>query len=82
MFLFGLGMTTILDDLKWDSQNSKSIHTLAICIIFSRHLLFVISDLRCLQEMWSGPGVNEDEHLAIASLNSCFKKKGHRIWSA
>jgi len=42
----------------------------------------VINDLRCLQEMWSGPGVNEDEHLAIASLNSCFENGGHRIWSA
>jgi len=42
----------------------------------------VISDLRCLQEIWSGPGVDKDEHLAIASLNSCFKKGGHRIWLA
>ena len=32
--------------------------------------------------MWSGPGVDEDEHLAIASLNSCFEKGGHGIWSA
>jgi len=23
--------------------------------------------------MWSGPGVDKDEHLAIASLNSCFE---------
>jgi len=75
-------MTTILDSLKWDSQNSKSIHMLAICVIFSRHLSFVISDLRCLQEMWSGPEVNKDEHLAMASLNSCFEKEGHRIWLA
>jgi len=82
LFLFGLGITTILDDLKWDSQNSKSIHALVICIILSRHLSFVIIDLRCLQEMWSGPGVDEDEHLAIVSLNSCFEKGGHGIWSA
>jgi len=32
--------------------------------------------------MWSGPGVDENEHLAIASLNSCFEKGGHGIWSA
>jgi len=55
---------------------------LAICIILSRHLPFVIIDLRCLQAMWSGPGVDEDEHLAIASLNSCFKKGSHGIWLA
>jgi len=42
----------------------------------------VIIDLRCLQEMWSGPGVDEDEHLAIASLNSCSEKRGYGIWLA
>jgi len=26
--------------------------------------------------MWSGPGVKDKEHLAIASLNSCFEKEG------
>jgi len=51
----------------------------AICTIFSKHLSFVISDLRCLQEIWSRPGVDDDEHLAIASLNSCFEKGGYRI---
>ena len=55
------------------------MHVLAICTIFSKHLSFVINDLRCLQEIWSGPEVDEDEHLAIASLNSCFEKEGHRI---
>ena len=40
------------------------------------------NDLRCLQAMWSGLGVDEDEHLAIASLNSCFKNGGQWIWSA
>ena len=72
----------MLDDLKWDGQNSNSIHALAICTNFCKHLLFVISDLRCLQAMWSGPGVDEDEHLAIASLNSCFENGGQWIWSA
>ena len=46
-------------------QNSKSIHALAICTIFSKHLSFVISDLRCLQEIWSGPGVDDDEHFSL-----------------
>jgi len=63
-------------------MTSNSIHALAICTIFCKHLSFVISDLRCLQEMWSGPGVDEDEHLAIVSLNSYFKNGDHRIWSA
>jgi len=55
---------------------------LAIYTIFSKHLSFEISALRCLQEIWSGLGVDKDEHLAIASLNSCFEKGGHRIWLA
>jgi len=29
--------------------------------------------------MWSGPGDDKDEHLAIASLNSCLEKIGHLI---
>jgi len=48
-------------------------------MIFSKYLSFVINDLRCLQEIWSELGVDEDKHLAIASLNSCFEKGGHRI---
>jgi len=32
--------------------------------------------------MWSSPGDDEDEHLAIASLNSCLEKVGHLIVSA
>ena len=32
--------------------------------------------------MWSGPGDDKDEHLAIASLSSCLEKVGHSIVSA
>ena len=54
---------------------------LAMCMNFSKHLSLVIKDLRYLQEMWSGPGANKDEHLAIASLNSCLEKRGYSIKS-
>ena len=50
-------------------------------MIFSRHLLSVTIGLRCLHEMWSGPGMDNDEHLAMASLNSCLEKGGQSMLS-
>ena len=80
--LFGLGMTMELVDLKWEGQYSNVIQALAICTNFSRHVLCEITALRCLHDMWSGPGVEDDEHLAIASLNSWLEKGGHSTLSA
>jgi len=78
-FLFGLGIITVLVALKWDGQNSKLIQALATFTIFSKHRSLENRILRCLQEMWSGPGADDDEHLAIASLNSCLEKAGHSM---
>jgi len=47
--------------------------------IFSKHRSLENRVLRCLQEMWLGPRADDDEHLAIASLNSCLKKVGQSI---
>jgi len=49
--LFSLGMTIVLVDLKYEGQYSRFIHTLAICMTFSKHLSLAINDLRCLQVM-------------------------------
>jgi len=80
--LFGLGMTTELADLKWEGQYSNVMQALAICTNFSRHVLCEITALRYLHDMWSGPGVEDDEHLAIASLNSWLENGGHSTLSA
>jgi len=77
--LLGLGITTVLVDLKWDSQYSNIKQASAMFLIFSKQRLFDNRDLRYLQEMWSGPGDDKEEHLAIASLNSCLEKVGHSI---
>jgi len=77
--LFSLGMTIVLVDLKYEGQYSRFIHTLAICMTFSKHLSLAINDLRCLQVVWSGPGADEAKHLANISLNSCLEKGGHSI---
>ena len=47
--------------------------------IFSKHKSLKNRVLRCFQEMWSGPRANDDEHLAIASLNSCLEKIGQSM---
>jgi len=80
--LFSLGITMELANLKWEGQYSNVMQALAICTNFSRHVLCEIKALRCLYDMWSGPGVEDDEHLAIASLNSWLEKGGHSMLSA
>jgi len=80
--LFGLGMTTELADLKWKGQYSNVIQVLAICTNFSRYMLCEIKALRCLHDTWSSPRVEDDEHLAITSLNSWLEKGGHLMPSA
>jgi len=77
--LFGLGMTTVLADLKWEGQYSKLIQALAMCTSLSRHVLYEIRDLRCFYEIWSRPGVEDDKHLAITSLNSWLENRDHSI---
>jgi len=80
--LFNLGMTIELADLKWEGQYSNVMQALVICTNFSRHMLCEIKALRCLHDTWSGPGVENDEHLAIVSLNSWLEKGDHSISSA
>ena len=77
--LFCLGMTTVLADLKWEGQYSKLIQALAMCTSLSRHVLYEIRDLRCFYEIWSRPGVEDDKHLAITSLNSWLENRDHSI---
>ena len=77
--LFGLGMITVLAALKWNSQYSMLIQASVMFTIFSKHRSLENRVLRCFQEMWSGPGANDNEHLAIVSLNSCLEKAGQSM---
>ena len=79
--LLGFRMIIELAALKCEGQYPMSKHVLAICKIFFMQLSLEIINLRCLQEMWSGPGAEWDEHLAIASLSSCCEKGGHSMVS-
>jgi len=49
--LFGLGMTTVWVDLKWDGQYSNVMQALAICTNLSRHVLYEIKALKCLYDI-------------------------------
>ena len=49
---------------------------LAILIIFSKHLMSLITALRCFYKTLSELGVNKLLHLLIALINFSFDKKG------
>jgi len=72
--LLSLGMITVLVDLKWEGQYSNLIQVSAMFLILSKQRLLENRNFMCFQEMWSGPEDDKDEHLAIASLNSCLEK--------
>ena len=75
--LLGLGIITVLAYLKWEGQYPNIKQASVMFLIFSKQRSSNNRGLRCLQEIWSGPGNDEDEHLAIASLNSCLENVGH-----
>ena len=75
-FLLDLGMTTIIDFLKYKGQYSNSIHTLVIWIIILRHSSSLRILLRWLHINLSVPGTEELLQLDKANLNSSFEKVG------
>ena len=50
---------------------------LVMLTILNRHLSSSTTILRCLQEIQSGPGLDELLHFVITFLNSSFKKVSH-----
>ena len=79
--LLGLGMMTDDDALNCGGHVSNLMHALAMWVILSRHTLSAVIALRCLQEIWSGPGVDNEEHLVKVSLSSWLEKGGHSMGS-
>jgi len=60
--LLGLGMTMVVDVLKWDGQCPRSIQVLAISIDLIIYLSFLMIFLMWLQDNLSGPGADELLH--------------------
>jgi len=75
-FLLGLGITIIVDLLKWESQYPTSIQALVMLIITLRQLSSLRIVFKWLHDNLSGPGADELLQLASASLNSSFEKVG------
>ena len=53
------------------------MHILAMLTILVRHILFLMTILRCFQKTQSSPGVDELLHLSITFLNSSLEKGSH-----
>jgi len=77
--LLGLEMMIVNNILKYNGQCSKLIYTLAILIMFFKHLSFLTTTLRCFYNTLSNSGKDELLYLAIALLNSLFEKSVHSI---
>ena len=75
--LLGLGMTTIVDLLKWDSQNLRSIQVLVMLIILLKQSSSLRMVLRWPYDNLSGPSVEELLQLAMALLNSSLENRVH-----
>jgi len=75
--LLGLGMTTVIDLLKWKGQNPRLIHVLAMLMIMLKQTLSLSMTLRWLHDNLSGPGVEELLQLAIVLLNSSLENRVH-----
>ena len=73
--LFGLGIITVEECLKWLGQCPKSMHTSAMLMMWDRHTSCLRMVLRCRHISLSGPGAEELLYLINAYLNSSFKNR-------
>ena len=77
--LFGLGMTTVVDTLKYLGQWPRSIHASAMLMILERQSSFLKMSFQWRHVSLSGPGVDVSIHLLIADLNSYLEKE-FQLW--
>ena len=77
-FLFGLGITTVVDLLKYKGQYPNSIQVLAMQIMLFKQLSSLRIILKWLYNNLSGPEVEALLQFAMAILNSSIKKGGQR----
>ena len=72
--LLGLGITIVVEVLKWDGQCPKSIQALVISISLKTQSSFFMMDLIWFQVNLSGPRADELLHFSIVLINSCLEK--------
>ena len=77
--LFGFGMTTMVDTLKYLGQCPRLMQASAILMILERQASFLTMVFQCCHVSLSGPGEDESAHLLIADKNS-YLEKGPQFW--
>ena len=77
--LLGLGMTTVVEVLKWVGQCPSSMQALAMLMNLPIQSLSLIIDLIWLYISLSGPGTNELLHFLIASIILFLENDFHSI---
>jgi len=77
--LLDLGITTVIDVLKWDGQCPKSIQVLAISMNLLMQSLFLMIDLIWLHVNLSGPGADKLLHFSITSISSSLENSVHLV---
>ena len=73
--LLGFGMMIDEDAIKCKDQYLRLIQALAILMMLSKHLSFLIISLRYFHKIQSGPEVDELLHLSMAIVNSFLKNE-------
>ena len=71
--MFGLGMTTIVDILKWEGQWPRLIKVLVISISLEWHSLFLIIILMYLHNNLSGLGADKLLYFSMVCLSFSLK---------
>ena len=61
--LFGLGMTTVVEILKYLGQWPRLMQALAMLMILERQSSFLMISFQCCHDILSGPGAEESIHL-------------------
>jgi len=77
--LFGLGMITVDDLLKWFGQYPKSMQVFAILMMLVMQTSSIRIILRWFHDNLSSPGVNELLHLSNTILNSSFENGAQAV---
>ena len=75
--LLGLGIMTIVDDLKWDGHYPNSVQALAMSISLAIQSSSLMMNLIWLYINLSGPGADKLLHFLITLLNSFLAKEFH-----
>ena len=79
MVLLGLGITTVVEVLKWDSQCPKFMQALAISMNLQMQSSLLIIDFKWFQINLSKPGADELLYFSIMSMSFFLENRFHTV---